>query len=634
MYNIVSEPAIDSINPNNSNDICMTGYINLLNNIKELTKDNDCLLLFLDECKNINMDTPRNYKIPIDNKDKCYRITKKNTKFYNKQYNPYWMTCLIDQLKLRKEDIDNIKKMFDLKPRINCCNCISIVLYISNLTYGSDDSDIIRFKYLQEKLNTMCMTLRIVSKALPDFVVRYYLDSSIFETLKYIITNKIERNYGVFVLNVEEIIKNLKFIITHENSEVYIYFCESILQNPKYIQRTRTYRFLPFLDNTEIDTNVCVIREADGFVSLTDCHNIRLFTKDTTEKVLMVYNFASSVRYLEQISHQYNMLLFGNEPIKLPQITNLNHYSAWLNIYENIFKKNTECLDQKYKEIIKDDNKLSFIDILAGVFAIKVHLNKEYITNIINYVNTIYDILNNTHYLETVISLEPKIKEKEKEKEKEHQQTFIDGWKKYIIMILEQGYDEILLMELFAPLIRVSFTVNYHKSNSLNLDEITQKSSLIDMIIGDDPHYDNFEEKPIEIKQKLPTHNLKKKELRKQHDLYHKSLIPKEYQIQRNMQIKKIKNPNRYIFRESDLLNNDKISNEKFEEIYATLFGPNIYINAGGNTDERSSSLLTPTTKVAEGNTDELRSSLLTPTTKVGGNTYMHNKLTYFFHCY
>ena len=459
-------------------------------------------------------------------------------------------------------EIDNIKQIFDVTPRGNCCNCIAIVLYISKRTFGEyRDADVQSFNYLHDKLNSMCMSLKIVSKALPTFIVRYYLDSSIFETLKFIIIEK-----KLPIPQIQNIIDNLKFIINHTNSEVFMYFCKNIIENPTRLARTRTYRFLPFL-NIERDTNVCVIREADGIVSLADCHNINLFANSETHKIIMTYDFASSVRYLLNIAHTFDKLLYWETDAEKPRIRNLNHYNKWLNIYENIFKKNISLLEPQHMQYINIDNKLSYIDLLAGVFAIKVHLKMDYINHIIKQLDNIYNtIINGSDYQDKHIMADKSTESyKSRFVNEQSKNEYINAWKERIIFPLEGGYDEILLMELFAPLIRVSF-VKTPQGNILNTEEISLKESLLVIILWQEFDFD-YNCNVLFIEEKKPKSSMRQN-------------------CQTLLQTRQLKQPDKYLSNDMYLLNDVKMSVVDFNRIYNKLLSDKDFVfPVGANKD-------------------------------------------------
>ena len=74
-----------------------------------------------------------------------------------------------------------------------------------------------------------------------------------------------------------EIIDIFKFLITNHQSEIYIYICDIDV-----IEKYRTMRFVSLMDN---DVNICIISEADGYVGITDCHNIKIFSSENEHKI-------------------------------------------------------------------------------------------------------------------------------------------------------------------------------------------------------------------------------------------------------------------------------------------------------------------------------------------------------------
>lgn len=149
--------------------------------------------------------------------------------------------------------------MFDTKVTHRCCNCISISLYYTN--------DYLRKLVLY--LSTIKRTIQNVEKNLPQWIVRLYIDSSVYHKVSTYSENKIN---GINDMN--HVSELLNYILAQKNVEVYTFFCDKIISNDIHIAKTRTFRFLPLIEN---DVNVCIIREADGFVTNLDCHNIKQF---------------------------------------------------------------------------------------------------------------------------------------------------------------------------------------------------------------------------------------------------------------------------------------------------------------------------------------------------------------------
>jgi hypothetical protein len=260
-----------------------------MNCFNDLERDN------LENCiKNLN----NNFKfendkfIFSDNEQTCILISKKSN-YYNEIYE------LNNDIKENLfnfcgENNINHETIFLLEKKENCCNCISIILYI---IYNNEDYveklEKLYFMYLL----TMKKTLDIVNDNLPNFIVRYYIDKSVFNIINHDTTNEMSIKCR----------KILKYLFEHEKAEIYMYICN----NTNYT-KLRTLRFLPLIDD---DTNICIVREADGIVSILDCHNIKTFEKDN--KIGLFYEFYKNFLY------KYK--------------DNNSHYGEWINIY-NDFK--------------------------------------------------------------------------------------------------------------------------------------------------------------------------------------------------------------------------------------------------------------------------------------------------------
>ena len=85
--------------------------------------------------------------------------------------------------------------MFNLEEKNNCCNCIAIVLYAKNNIVN-----------LYNYLYSMKKSLDNVSNKLNDFIVRFYLDESVFKTIyeeydKYKEQNLFYNNGELFIPN-------------------------------------------------------------------------------------------------------------------------------------------------------------------------------------------------------------------------------------------------------------------------------------------------------------------------------------------------------------------------------------------------------------------------------------------------
>ena len=211
---------------------------------------------------------------------------------------------------------------------------------------------------------------------------------------------------------------------------------------------------------------------------------------------MMVYNFANCFRFIDMyFINNFKNYLFNTKN------NYYNHYSGWLNIYEEyVIKDKTKIDTFNY-------NTLSFFDILAGVFGMKIKINNRYLNQIIANVNFNY---NNDNRIIIYNSLDNQIKERSTEeiskilsemapkqkKELEDYTRESDKLKKKIYIteineLLSVGYDENLLLELFAPLTRVNFTFN-HRHAELNSEQINIHKQLFSLVSNrqneSDPH--------------------------------------------------------------------------------------------------------------------------------------------------
>src|SRR5439155_13232311 len=118
---------------------------------------------------------------PIDKTELCKRINTKKEKYYTHVYDP---SNISYKFTTKDKDIQLLQKTFDLKKRYNCCNCICISLYYKDDTdeigYPSLPTPSGLFKYLP----SIRRTIRNVAKSLPEWIVRLYLDESVYETFR------------------------------------------------------------------------------------------------------------------------------------------------------------------------------------------------------------------------------------------------------------------------------------------------------------------------------------------------------------------------------------------------------------------------------------------------------------------
>jgi hypothetical protein len=431
---------------------CINKYQEFLNTISEDVEDDFVRLGNLISCDKLSeFDEPIEFVNALHNiSDKCYRITNKKTQFYTHRYDPSFIYELVSEL----DFADKILNVFDLTPRDSCCNCVSFVCYSKgklNLLFD--------YLYSQKK------SLDNIANNLDGFIARFYFDSSIFETIyrNYSSGNEFEKHISM------ECYRLLKYILTHYKAETYIYFCKMIVEG-LLLDKVRTLRFLPLIES---DVNVRVIREADGFVSYLDCHNIKLFTN--VNKIGMFYEFSGSFGM--------QTLTYSPDPsTTYPNTHTTLHYSAWLQLYSRfkyLFMTSEEnrerfiqYVQDNYNEnytrppdsnIFKDNsinymNYFKLFDVLAGTLAIKIKFSTEYLGEKINLISEIYTY--SERYNEQPISKE------------------IGN-----IGLLNVGYDEILLLELFEPIITLNKTNVKISSSSASASEMSSIANEVKLKI-------------------------------------------------------------------------------------------------------------------------------------------------------
>ena len=273
----------------------------------------------------------RNMYNPVNKEEKCKLINNKKERYYIHTYDP---RLILKNL----ATFPDVAKHFDLKVRHNCCNCISMSLYF---TSDSNIENCVKY------ITSIRRTVINVSKNLPDWIVRLYLDSSVYKRL----LNFPESRYKKYMK------ESLNFLLEAENVEIYTYCCPSILNGEIPISRTRIFRFLPLIEK---DVNVKIIREADGVVTNLDCHNIKIFSQSD-------YLF-----YLPEVIESYS---YVNPDVQ----TELGGYSPWIRIY-------TQCLAKDYFT-----EKHQTYDLLAGTFGLRLMVKEKYYNKCIKQVRNLID---------------------------------------------------------------------------------------------------------------------------------------------------------------------------------------------------------------------------------------------------
>jgi hypothetical protein len=255
----------------------------------------------------------------------CKLITSKKTEYYTH------LSTAINKILPGHNELD-------YKVYKNCCNCASILFYSNKKRCNA--------AVITKYLASVTKTIFNVKKYLPDFVVRLYLDSTLYDLFETCMTGL---NFYLF--------ENL---FQYDNVEIYTIKCKT--SETFDLGITRTYRTLVLKDGT---VNVRIIRDADGILSKVDAHNIRIFTKSNKLFYLppLHIDFPISHNPLRFVI----IKRYPNQPIKM--------YSRWLNDYISF-----NIMDDK-GDIVPDNfynNNYIAYNLLCGLYASKIKFTNDY----------------------------------------------------------------------------------------------------------------------------------------------------------------------------------------------------------------------------------------------------------------
>lgn len=277
--------------------------------------------------------------VPIENvlkkEEVCTLITRKRSEYYKFTYDP-----TIYFYRLRNIGIsESVINQFNGEIYHNCCNVVSIMLYLTPIT---------SIQYYYMYIGCIRQTVINVRNSLPNWLVRVYMDTSVYK----------------YVSNHDEETKIFKDIIDSPNVEIYTYDCESYkptcIKDCVPISRTRMLRFMVMADP---EVNMYAIREADGIVGNLDCHNLKAF-EENINKIFYISP-------LHNLSKLYDDDLHDNDT-KTFRTNMFKSYSPWLYLFKRFF----------YYDFFKEN--LNLYDLLAGVFSSKLKFRYDYFTDFAN----------------------------------------------------------------------------------------------------------------------------------------------------------------------------------------------------------------------------------------------------------
>lgn len=255
---------------------------------------------------------------PLREGSSCGLLNSKKPSYYTNTYHP--------PTGLPIKSLNGV----DLTSRSNCCLCVSFSLYMTGH---------LNFR-LYTYVATIIRSVENIKKYLPNWLVRLYIDPSVFNSL--ILAEKSETVYqsndrigwssitdqpktlDEYATLLKMVKSGLDSLYRAENVEIYTYFCDT--DDPLGYQRT--YRLLSLIDP---EVAAYAIRDADGVVTAVECNNLDC----------MVLN------------RQPMYVTLSNSTC--PGLVNNRSYAVWLNIYKK--------LDPYFND------HANLIDLMAGMIA-------------------------------------------------------------------------------------------------------------------------------------------------------------------------------------------------------------------------------------------------------------------------
>ena len=298
-------------------------------------------------------------------------------------------------------------------------------------------------------LNSINRTVKNVDKNLKDWLVRLYLDESVYKCIEanqtYLQTldksKSLSESEEIEIEKKERCITFFNNIINSQNVEVYTFYCKDKPEPeegnyPVSLEEMRTFRYLVLIDP---EVNISAIREADGYINNLECHNLKMFEK------------SDKLFYIPPIGSIPNLV--NKQPQKV-----FHSYSNWLQLYKNIFERDYFSTHQNIYEL------------LAGLFTIKLKLDPAFYyekiqglySEILTFETNPTEIIDayapedNSYPLPTMeigIMVGSMIINGKTLRNALSKEQYISK----IIELLKQGFDEILLLDIFKDIISFEF---------------------------------------------------------------------------------------------------------------------------------------------------------------------------------
>ena len=325
---------------------------------------------------------------PISSTSKCIVFRKIRSEYYVHTYDPNILINNLIQINKTNEYIDEyisvLKNNINMTKTEKCANVISICIYFDKST----DINKLLYTYLY----SIKKTIDNVKKNLPYWIVRLYLDYSVVNS---ILANN---NHSMY----SECIQIIQYIFSSNNTEIFTFFCNELIDNNLDKKKLRIFRYNALCDK---NTNITIVREADGVVSNLDCHNIKIFEK--SDCIFYLPHFIlKNMKFMKESDTIHFQTIFDS---------NINPYDSY-KLWGQLYKKHLS--GNFYKSMH------TFHDLLAGCFSTKIKLTWQF------YIGSFDQTTNNID-------------------------KYIDEQGIDKNMALINGFDEILILDLFKDILSV-----------------------------------------------------------------------------------------------------------------------------------------------------------------------------------
>jgi hypothetical protein len=312
--------------------------------------DND---LYYDTSKLINNST-KSYSI-INDGMQCELISSKKINYYK------FSTAKNNTL-IKEHIIKNNNALFanilDVNDYSNCCYCVVLLLYLTK--------DLCNHTIITQYLSSIVKSIQNVKKYLPDFIVRLYLDKTVYNLMRNCDENNINK-------------KLFNLLFAFSNVEIYTFLCDDV-PNKEDLGVSRYYRTLVLKDKS---VALSVLRDADGVLSQLDAHNIAKFaTSDYLFYLPTVIESISAKIDIQKIKDFHNK---SNKSVSYTyrRVSDIM-YSLWLQKYiiYNI-AEDDEHMDEpddmlKFKSHKYFKTNKPAYNLLCGAYASKIKFTDNY----------------------------------------------------------------------------------------------------------------------------------------------------------------------------------------------------------------------------------------------------------------